>query len=83
MNEQVCLLTDDPFTGWCLIIGAACLCGLLGSVLEEVYKRGYEAGRSDMRRHVHRMGFEVMREVSANKYAASVAWRVVRRVFGA
>ena len=83
MTEQVCLLTDDPFTGWCLILGAACVLGLCVSVAEEVYKRGYEAGKADTRRLVHRVGFEAMREAGQNKYAASVAWRVVRRVFGA
>lgn len=83
MTEQVCLLTDDPFTGWCLILGAACVLGLCVSVAEEVYKRGFNAGRESMRRQVHHAGFQVMREVSDNKYAAAVAWRVVRRVFGA
>lgn len=83
MREQVCLLTDDPFTGWCLILGGVCVLGAVVSVAEEVYRRGFEAGRESMRRHVHRVGFEAMREAGQNKYAAAVAWRVVRRVFGA
>lgn len=82
MKEQVCLLTDNVVTGWFLVVGGVCLLGLLGSLLCEVYERGFRDGEEAVRSHVHRAGFQVMRE-QTNKYAAQVAWRVVRRVFGA
>lgn len=77
-----CLLTDDPFTAWTLILSAACVLGAAVSALGEAYERGFRAGQEDMRRHVHSVGFAVMRE-QQDKHAAAVAWRVVRRVFGA
>jgi hypothetical protein len=85
MKEPVCLLTDDVFTAWCLVIGAGCAVLGVVSLLSEVYERGYRAGESDALARLQRVGRDVVREMSERGVPLpdqSAAWRVVRRMFG-
>jgi hypothetical protein len=85
MKEPVCLLTDDVFTAWCLVIGAGCAVLGVVSLLSEVYERGYRAGESGALARLQHVGRSVMREMSDVGYPLreqSAAWRVVRRMFG-
>ena len=85
MKEQVCLLTDDVFTAWCLLIGAACAVVGIYSLMCEVYERGFRAGQDATLTRLQHVGRGVMREMSDVGYPLreqSAAWRVVRRMFG-
>lgn len=80
MKEPVCLLTDDVFTAWCLLVGGACLLAGLATLVGEVYDRGHRDGMRAMREQLERVGTDIVR-AERDGYAANLVRRVMQLTF--